>query len=806
MPTIHEQLEWEQECLDRGSESYYANQDRLRDNGQADQTDAVSFIIKDRVLDAGEFLKESVSIKNSKPGVNGQYNALVRRIAGPTEDYVKLAYIGLKHVVASVLESKQKNTVMTMCMGIGVRIETELKCMVFEEKHPEYYDTVRKSFVKQNVTDFAHKRKVLMKKYEEFEVKWNGWSKGNQVKIGAQIFKAILNVFGDVFFMYMHYQQGKTIRKLDTTPEFDEWAAEFEKERGLLSPAYLPLKVVPRPWTSLHSGGYYTPRLSLKFIKTKGKDHSRFVRDKIPEQHIKAVNKLQRTAWQVNEEVLQVQEEIYQKGLGIGIPSNEKVPIPPFPHDLEDIPKDELTEAQKERIKNWKMTAKECYAQEQKRKGQVLAFMQGHKLAKELRTWDKLYFAYTCDFRGRIYCATSGLTPQGADTSKGLLRFSKKVVLGVSGVRWLAIHGANTFGEDKLTYDDRVQWIREHEPYIKQVVEDPISHRDFWGSADKPYQFLAFCYEWANCDYGRDINATGQLPVGLDGSCNGLQHFSAMLRDEVGAKATNLTQTEEPQDIYQEVADVTTEKLKKKVKQGDNLARVWLKVGVNRKCAKRPVMTLPYGATQQSARSYILEYVDDNWSKFGLPDEQKWEIAKYLTPILWAAIGEVVIAARATMAWMRTQVGKDYAKWVTPIGFPVYQIYKKVRTYRVATQLDGKIEFILRDMDNNGTPAKAAQKNGISPNFIHSVDSTHMVLTINNTDLSSYAMIHDDYGTHAGNTEHLYRRIREAFKYLYTEFSPLEDWATQINANLESIPKTGTYNINDILEAEYFFG
>ena len=804
MSTLQEQIEWEEECLARGSASYFANQERLRDQGQGDQTELASYLIRERLVDTGDYLKDLATCKIRTAGVGAAYNIMLRRIAGPEQDYIKLAYIGLKHIITCMLENRHKNTILNLCMGIGTRVETELKCIVFEENFPEYYDKVRKSFHQQNVTDFSHRRKVLMKKYEEFDLKWNAWSRANQVQIGGRILRAILNTFGDIFFAYMHYERGKSIKKLDTTADFNEWADEFQKERGLLHPSYLPLKIPPRPWNSLHSGGYYTPRLNVKFVKTKGKDHREFIKNSMPVKHMEAVNKLQRTAWQINEEVLRVQEEIFAKGLGIGMPSNAKVEIPPFPADLTEIPKEELTPEQQERVKNWKMTAKGCYSNEQQRKGQVLAFIQGHKLAKELRTWDKLYFAYTCDFRGRIYCTTSGLTPQGADTAKGLLRFAKEVVLGVSGVKWLAIQGANTFGEDKLTYTDRVQWIKDHEPYIRQAVEDPVSHRDFWGAADKPYQFLAFCFDWAKCDYGRDTKATSQIPVGLDGSCNGLQHFSAMLRDKVGAKATNLVPTDLPQDIYQEVADVTTKALK--LKQGDELADVWLRVGVDRKCAKRPVMTLPYGATQQSARTYIMEYVDDNWHKFGLPDDRKWECAKYLTPILWASIGEVVIAARETMAWMRKQVGKDYANWITPIGFPVYQMYKKVKLQRVTTQLDGSLCLRIYDADNDGIPASTAQKNGISPNFIHSVDSTHMVLTINGTELEAYAMIHDDYGTHAGNTQHLFERIRRSFKYLYTNFKPLEEWADQVGANKVTMPKEGLYDINQIMQADYFFG
>tara|TARA_R110000851_G_scaffold57574_7_gene134066 strand:- start:38 stop:2332 length:2295 start_codon:yes stop_codon:yes gene_type:complete len=764
----------------------------------------MSFLVRERLEDAAEHLKEIVTAKSV--GKGSQYNAVVRSVAKHddatnTGDYLKLTYIGLKAVLKA-LQVKEKNTLLKVTLDIGSRIEADLKCQMFEASYPAYYDTVRKSFAEQNVTDYVHKHKVMMKKFGDFEIEWAEWLPTEKVQLGMRVLRALLGVYGDVIFTYMEVNRGKRLYRLDTTPDFDIWAAEFEKERGLLNPMYLPLKAPPRPWESLTNGGYHTIDLRMKFIKTKGKDHRAYVKENIPTQHLTAVNKMQRTAWQINSRVLEVQKEIYQRGLGIGMPSNEKITPPDFPEHLKTIEKVDLTEDQHEEVKEWKMVAKSCYGREQQRKGQILAFMQSHKLAKELCTWDKLYFVYTCDFRGRIYCATAGLSPQGADQAKGLLRFANKVKLGVDGVKWLAIHGANTFGNDKLSYEGRVAWIQEQEHFIRQIVSDPISYRE-WGDADKPYQFLAFCYEWADCDYGRNPNAEGQLPVGLDGSCNGLQHFSAMLRDEIGAKATNLTASNKPEDIYQEVANLVKEKLEA---MDDPRARKWLKVGIDRKCAKRPVMTLPYGATQTSARVYILEYVSDNWAKFELEEIHKWEYAKFLTPILWKSIGEIVIAARGAMDWLQSNTKSGYIQWLTPLGFPVYQYYKDVPHQRVSTQLDGAIMLQLRDFNRDGTPNRTQQRNGIAPNFVHSIDSTHMVLTVNHTKLDSYAMIHDDFGTHAGNTEELFVAIRSTFKHLYTEYDPLVDWAEQVGVDVETIPEIGTYDINDITDADYFFG
>ena len=91
-----------------------------------------------------------------------------------------------------------------------------------------------------------------------------------------------------------------------------------------------------------------------------------------------------------------------------------------------------------------------------------------------------------------------------------------------------------------------------------------------------------------------------KLPVCLDGSNNGLQHFSAMLRDTIGGKATNLTPEVIPQDIYQMVADVVQEKVQEDGKSGVPYSKEWITFGIDRKITKRPVMVVPYGGTRFS--------------------------------------------------------------------------------------------------------------------------------------------------------------------------------------------------------------
>ena len=111
--------------------------------------------------------------------------------------------------------------------------------------------------------------------------------------------------------------------------------------------------------------------------------------------------------------------------------------------------------------------------------------------------------------------------------------------------------------------------------------------------ADSPFQFLAFCFEWAGwCEQGDGF--VSHLPVSADGSCNGLQHFAAMLRSSTTGKEVNLIPDDEPQDIYQKVADRVTEKL---VMMDDPLAKLWLSLVSSVDAPSVPAWCYPTGAS-----------------------------------------------------------------------------------------------------------------------------------------------------------------------------------------------------------------
>jgi DNA-directed RNA polymerase len=308
----------------------------------------------------------------------------------------------------------------------------------------------------------------------------------------------------------------------------------------------------------------------------------------------------------------------------------------------------------------------------------------------------------------------------------------------------------------------------------------------------------------------RDPGFVSHLPVTVDGSCNGLQHFSAMLRDELGAKAVNLTATDSPQDIYEIVKEKVVEKINK-----DPDAPV-SPLDINRALVKRPVMTTPYGATIYGMREQLHEELTKQLDKgiifITIKDDQDlWVYCKYLAKIIYESIGEVVVSSREGMKWLQ-----DCAKvlsrenrpiyWTLPTGFIVKQKYLKSTVKHIKTIINGKLASLFSAYGDSDKLDKHKQTNGIAPNFVHSLDACHLMKTVNTsyTDIQSFSVVHDSFGTHACDMELLSENLRLTFIEIYKE-DVLQKFADAQTITLPKIPKYGKLNINEVKDAEFFF-
>ena len=145
-------------------------------------------------------------------------------------------------------------------------------------------------------------------------------------------------------------------------------------------------------------------------------------------------------------------------------------------------------------------------------------------------TGEKFYHVYQFDFTGRMYPLTAHFHPQGNDIARGLHRFYEGAEIKTKqDLNWLAIAGANHWGMNKHTYEERLEWAYiEGTDLAEEVYKDPIGNVGIWGKAKEPFQFLAWCKEW--CEFQCEgYGYVSHHVCCLDGTNNGYQHIAGLI-------------------------------------------------------------------------------------------------------------------------------------------------------------------------------------------------------------------------------------------------------------------------------------
>lgn len=815
MSSLEAQLEIEADMVGGGIKRYLENTARSEDKGLASETSYGAAFVNNHL----HLVATEITSRVNKALLPAKFPGQAYWRALANMDAYVLAFITLRSTIDACI-TQAKLTELTL--SIGKRIEDEVKLRQFEALDKATFDNALAVLKRRGASSYRFKMNSLShmmhfnKEGERNGLDYFKWDLDTKVHVGAVLLDAAIAATGH-FEKKIDYIGRKSHVRIEMSRELEEWIVHHKDAVSALFPAWMPCVVPPRDWASLREGGFYSPEAqdSCGFVITKASSNPKAQKHALKAANLSrvydGVNWLQKTSWAINTQVLDAAQHIWQFGLGTAMPSLTKIVPPEFPFG-EGFDKTTASAAELAEFELWKMAATVAYTQEKERVGKCALVSRILAMAERFKEHPELYFVWHCDFRGRMYSVASGLAPQSSDLGKALLHFGEAKALGdADGERWFKIHGANTYGVDKLSYEDRVKWVDENSKSLLRIASDPLGQRNEWGGADKPFQFLAWCLEYKEF-IENPSTFKSRIAVALDGTCNGIQNFSAMLRDSVGGAATNLVDADKPQDIYAEVAAVVTKKLES---SPSSTAAKWLEFGITRSVCKRPVMTLPYGSTQQSCREYLFQsYLEAKKEVF--ERHELLEAINYLTKIVWESIGEVVIAARAAMAWLQT-CSSILAKknlpitFTSPSGFVIHQDIKEIEVKDVSTVLMGRTRLKI------GTPTSKIdvrkQRNGISPNFVHSCDASHLVATVikaRDAGITHIAAIHDDYGVHACDTKRFALLIREAFVEQYA-VNVLERFHAELSAMYPDIglpppPAYGDLDVSSVLSSRYFFG
>ncbi|NCT81940.1 MAG: T3/T7 RNA polymerase [Comamonadaceae bacterium] len=718
-----------------------------------------------------------------------------------------LAYLTARQAISAMGEDLGLTKAAT---ALTLAIESTLNMEAVCNANPRLGAKVAKQISRmghgKNIAVFIRKGAAMV------DVKWIQWDEATRIRVGTLLLEMFAQATGLVTIESIPAARGKTPTVLRATESCRRWLEESHARCELLSPLRMPMVCRPRDWTNPFNGGYLTHQLRQPLVKTRNKGYLQELKEWDMPWVYAAVNAVQATEWAINMDILAVMRAMWERGdVTKSMPSREDRPMPHKPwNDGVEVPAPEVLHA-------WKVDAARTHESNAKLKSKRLQLVGKLWTAEQMvERGNRFHFVYALDWRGRMYPVAGGLSPQGDDAAKALLCFAQSSELSDEGAYWLAIHGANSFGVDKVSFEDRISWVEENQDMILRCAAEPLSATE-WHTADSPFVFLAFCFEWARLQAHVDAGLPeaafrSSIAVAFDGACNGLQNFSAMLRDPVGGAATGLVPSHKPSDIYTEVAQAAQRIIDRDAAAGSEQAARW--VGkMSRKLAKRNTMTVPYGVTRRGMRDQLFGELAECAPEFRGAD------AAYLAACNYEAIGEVVVAARQAMDWLKeaAKVAASNAlpvRWTTPAGLLVVQDYRN----SVGTELDfvvlGRRYRLLVDREGDKLNARK-QALGISPNFVHSLDAAHLMRTVlfcAADGITSFAMIHDSYGVPAGQAATLRDNLRAAFVEQY-QANVLADFRQQLvdqlpeelAAQLPELPEVGDLDLEQVKQSEYFF-
>ncbi|XP_063895099.1 DNA-directed RNA polymerase, mitochondrial [Helicoverpa armigera] len=641
----------------------------------------------------------------------------------------------------------------------------------------------------------------------------------NDVKIDVNMFKSKAAKEKLLPAVYkVHRPWGRLVRlELKPHPALARLWAGAAAPALRLRAALTPTAAPPLPWAGTQRGAYLvtpTPlvRMPLHVMSQWKRLESAPAESLYPV--LDSLNQLGEVPWVINQRILDLQIQIFRDG------GDKKLDIAP--------PSSRLDTSQFGSASDAASTFKRRVAINRARAEMHSLWCDAlYKLSLANHYRDSTFWLpHNLDFRGRVYACGPHVSALGADAQRALLTFAKRRPLGPRGLRWLKLHAVNLTGTmKKSTVDERLAYADSILPKILDSADRPLQGERWWAQSEEPWQTLACCMEIANAV--RSPNPEEYLcgfPVHQDGSCNGLQHYAALGGDAAGAAAVNLAPHERPQDVYSAVAALVEEMRARDAAAGVPAA-VILENFVRRKVIKQTVMTTVYGVTKFGARLQIAKQLKDI-DEF--PKEHVWSCSQYLTTKTFDSLREMFTSTKLIQDWFTdcakliSAVCGESVEWVTPLGLPVVQPY-----YRRAPPT---ASHYRPSLDQQQRPCTMKQRNAFPPNFIHSLDSSHMMLTGLHcaADAVTFVSVHDCFWTHPDTVDQMNKICREQFvalhsqpiledlsefllkRYSYDE-SELEEKSAgaankkRVNNLLQKVPSKGDFDLNSVLRSVYFF-
>lgn len=548
---------------------------------------------------------------------------------------------------------------------------------------------------------------------------------------------------------------------------------------------YRPMLEPPKRWGPGSRGGYqYALCDTLPLIRNvpapAGDPND------CPAMVCDVLNRLQETAWQINQEVLDVARKLQDTLLG------------------------HRPRRSREHATAW-------------------ALRRALDEAQEDRNERALYFVHCLDYRGRVYPVASNLSPHGPDLIRALLRFKDGVEVTREDKEDVAA-ALDRYGAGCLRPGRKL-----NPEQTERIVQDPVKNRADWFDAAKDkkrWLYLAYCFERMALEKAAidRVPFRTTLPIWQDAHANGFQHYALLLGDESLAKEVRLTppqEGEEPADIYRVIARRMTKRLTSAAASDPVAARLLARCGgvIGRSEAKHPATVFIYGG-QDGGYEKFLNQLRKEDGQAGWKDGTVWRqedaerqrLAECFANLATTVLREIAPRASEMQGWLY-EAGRGIAlrgarpHWVVPVtGFRVIQplTEKSSRAkHKLSIVWDGKERRLRVTKERIKRLDVQAQARRLAPNLIHSLDAAHLAWTVRmfqGDPSPPIATVHDNFATLATHAGVLAGDFATTLHEMYERhLTPYADLVTQLQQQCPGIrtpPERGSWCLTGTLGFE----
>jgi len=470
---IETQIAFEREAIAHGLSRLYKNTQELEDKSYASASVYGVASIDSLLPILIKYIEDTTHDRLTRG--RGYQFQLIKTYVSKLE-VLASATIALKVTFDKVFSYKDKaNQAVNVLDAIGRAIEDECQMRHYEEKAPGLLETLKKNYWHKSIGT-QQKLTVIRTMMNRHNIeKWHTWGRDNRVKLGGWLLDCIMESSG-WFEKLVIQERSKRVQYVVPTAKFMDIKDELMKNAELFSPLAWPMLIPPNDWTEDKAGGYLLNEVM------RGHDMVRRGQGGCiqGEKPIQFLNKIQKVSYCLNPFIVEVAEKLDQLERPVG----KFLPI--VHYDLPTKPVDIAENA--EARKSYRREAAEVLNRQAHEFRKSCRTRMTLEAVKRFKDKEKFYVPWSFDYRGRAYPIPAFLTPQDTDFGKSLLRSYEESFMTPEAEEWLAFQVATTFGLDKATMQERLQWVQDNTTFIKAIALDPIERLPDWESADEPWQ------------------------------------------------------------------------------------------------------------------------------------------------------------------------------------------------------------------------------------------------------------------------------------------------------------------------------